>query len=342
MNALAALGLDALVAARGSPCTGFRFFNASGRRLGAIDRSHDAARFGHTLTMLRRGDLHQILLAAAVREGVDVRYGHRLESLRTPGDGVEARFENGARIVGAVLFGCDGVRSRVRALALPEAPPPRATGLLDAGGFASIRAPLPLGSNEMVFGRRAFFGAYSPRESEVWWFHNGPELEDAHATSIDPEQLRARLLTLHRDDPPWIAEVIRATPHVLGPWRIHELDGMPAWSRGRVCLLGDAAHAMSPSAGQGAALALEDAVCVARCLQELETPAQAFARFEALRRPRARAIFAQARRNGSGKAVGGAFAERLRDLLLRIFLPLGARAQTRSYAHRENWNAPVR
>jgi 2-polyprenyl-6-methoxyphenol hydroxylase-like FAD-dependent oxidoreductase len=153
--------------------------------------------------------------------------------------------------------------------------------------------------------------------------------------------MRARLLGLHREDAPWIAELIAATPEVLGAWPIYELPPMPRWSDGRVCLIGDAAHAMSPSAGQGAALAMEDAMVVAQCLRDIDDPAQALASYEQRRRARVGAIFEHARRNGSGKAVSGAVSEWLRDRLLPFFLRLGEGAQSRSYGFRIDWEQPA-
>jgi 2-polyprenyl-6-methoxyphenol hydroxylase-like FAD-dependent oxidoreductase len=77
------------------------------------------------------------------------------------------------------------------------------------------------------------------------------DASDPHDQQSQAE-LRARLLELHREDPPWIADVIAATGELLGAWPMYELPPMPRWSDGRVCLIGDAAHAMSPSAGQAA------------------------------------------------------------------------------------------
>lgn len=229
-------------------------------------------------------------------------------------------------------MGCDGLRSTTRALSVPKAPPPHFSGLLDFGGFTRVEGlPFPPGINQMVFGRRAFFGAFTTPGGETWWFHNGPPGEGEH---------RARLLDLHREDPKWISALIDSTPQLLGPWRLHDLHAMPRWTNGRVCLIGDAAHAMSPSAGQGASLAMEDAMVLAQCLRDVPDVRAAFVRFEQLRRPRVDAIFKEAQRQSNRKAPTR-LSEWFRDRMLPFFLKFGAAAQTRSYAFRIDWEQRV-
>lgn len=327
MRVLDALGIADAIARRGYPCRAFTFANAAGRRVGLIDRSGDASVFGWPLTMIRRADLHVALTEEVERQGIPLHFGHELVGLEQ-GASVEARFANGARIEADFLVGCDGLRSRTRATCFPDCPQPEPTGLLDLGGFArGPRLPFPPGVNHMVFGKRAFFGAFTTPDGETWWFHNGPP-GDAPT--------RERLLELHRDDPPWISELVAATPQILGPWPIYELGHVPVWSRGRVVLLGDAAHAMSPSAGQGAALAMEDAMELARCLRDVSDVPAAFYTFEQRRRPRVDRIFREARRQSNRKAPGPVAAW-FRDRLLPLFIRFGAAAQNEAYAFRIDW-----
>jgi 2-polyprenyl-6-methoxyphenol hydroxylase-like FAD-dependent oxidoreductase len=344
MNVLADLGLADAVAARGHACDAFRFTNRHDRQIGFIDRSHDRGQFRWPLTMIRRGDLHALLAAEAERRGVEIRFGKRLAAIeRTGSTAIAARFRDGSSVTADILVGADGLRSKVRDLVLPDAQPPAFTGLIDTGGFAPIsKLPFPRSVNQMVFGRRAFFGAFTTPAGETWWFHNGPAPDPAQPQQpITASALRARMLELHAEDPPWIRDVIAATPDILGPWPIYELGAMPRWSEGRICLVGDAAHAMSPSAGQGASLAMEDAVVLAQCLRDIPDPTRAFAELERRRRPRVDRIFKQAQRNGSGKAMDSRLSEWFRDRLLPMFLRFGASSQTRSYAYRIPWTEPA-
>jgi 2-polyprenyl-6-methoxyphenol hydroxylase-like FAD-dependent oxidoreductase len=336
---LAELGLAERVAGHGVACRRFLFRNEAGRQIGAIPREQDARRFGWPLTMIRRGTLHRLLFEAAVASGVEILLGRRLVSVAPGGDGVRpaARFEDGSSLEGDLLVGCDGLRSAVRSSAFAGAPSPVFSGLWDCGGFVSdAEAPVGLGDNEMVFGRQAFFGAFRASPGEVWWFHNGPQ-----GAPGEEGRLRERLLELHRDDPGWVRGLIEKTPEVLGPWPLFDLPDGVRWTERRACLIGDAAHAMSPSAGQGASLAMEDAMALAISLRDEDGPDQAVRAFERFRRPRVSAIARHARRQGSQKALRSRFALAMRDLALPFFLRLGGAAQDRSYGYRLRWELPL-
>ncbi len=331
MNVLAELEVARAVEAIGVPCHGFEFQNARGDRVGGIDRADDAARFGARLVMVRRADLHRTLTRAAIERGVEARFGRRLVEIESSDTGVRASFADGSEERADVLLGCDGIRSRTRQLVLPDSPAPGDSGLVDVAGFARWPdAPLEVGLNVMVFGRRAFFGAFKTPSGEIWWFHN----------SDASEPTREALLALHAGDPRWITDLIGATPQLLGPYALHDILSMPRWYRGRVCLVGDAAHATTPSAGQGASMALEDAIVLARALRDHRAPEQAFAAFERARRARVEEVVTRSRQTGNRK-VPGPLGAWVRDLALPLFLRMGAKAQARQYAHRIAWDAPA-
>jgi 2-polyprenyl-6-methoxyphenol hydroxylase-like FAD-dependent oxidoreductase len=337
MNVLAELGVRAAIESVSVPCHRFEFRNARGRVIGVIDRGHDATKFGARLQMIRRGNLHRELTDAARRAGVQVQFNRTLIGLDRRGrSDVTAHFADGGHERGDVLIGCDGIGSMARQLTLPDAPAPAFSGLLDVGGIAQCTTSIPPGVNVMVFGRRAFFGAFRTPAGEVWWFNNSAQ-DPRAAGSRDAGTLRAQVMALHKNDSPWIREVIQSTPELVGPFPLNDILSMPRWYDGRVCLLGDAAHATTPNAGQGASLALEDAMVLAQCIRDIDEPERAFATFERTRRPRVEPILKQSRRNGSGKAVSGPVSEWLRDRLLPFFLRFGTTAQERQYAYRIDW-----
>jgi 2-polyprenyl-6-methoxyphenol hydroxylase-like FAD-dependent oxidoreductase len=112
-----------------------------------------------------------------------------------------------------------------------------------------------------------------------------------------------------------------------------DLATLANWSRGRALLIGDAAHATSPHAGQGASVALEDALRLARLLQEEAETGAAFANFERERRTRVERIVALARRNGNQKRKFSRASAWFRDQMLKLVLPLNARSQDWIYGY---------
>jgi len=278
-----------------------------------------------------------------VAQGVSVEFGKRLTAIARRGDGVVATFEDGTEAVGDLLIGADGIRSRVRTCAFPEAPSPAYTGVLNLGGVVRTSLPETGRAMHMVFGRRGFFG-YAVRPSgDTYWFSNLHEPADQvppEATRVDADRYRRRLREVHRDDPPAVRQIIDALDGPIGVYAIDDLPPLRSWHQDRVCLIGDAAHAIGPHVGQGASLALEDAFLLAKALRDVPEVPAAFAAFERIRRGRVEPIVKQSRRTGKQKAPSGWLGRAMRDLLLPVFLRHSARGAGEMYRYRPTWDAP--
>jgi 2-polyprenyl-6-methoxyphenol hydroxylase-like FAD-dependent oxidoreductase len=273
----------------------------------------------------------------AVRRGISIEYGKRLAGAENlPRGGVVARFNDGTEAEGDLLIGADGLQSRTRRIIDPAAPEARYVGLLNTGGFVSgLSVPAEPGVMNFVFGKRCFFGYVLNPNGEVWWFANPPstrELSHAELAAITPEQWRARLLDLFAGDVTPAVAIIRATPEIAAGWNTHDFPRVPTWHKGRMIIIGDAAHAASPASGQGAAMAFEDAVVLAKCLRDRPDIATAFTAYEGLRRERVERVVEQGKRNGNQKAAGPV-GRVLRDL----FMPIMLKALTRSGKLTQNW-----
>ncbi|MBX6385144.1 MAG: FAD-dependent monooxygenase [Microbispora sp.] len=314
LEALRLLDLYDLVCDLGMDTPLMELRNARGKTLATL---------GQPSRTLKRTDLYQALRDEAVRRGVPIHYGKRLtHASATPG-GVRAVFADGSQAEGDLLVGADGLRSRTRTLIDPGAPRARYVGLLNTGGYAEgVRPPGRPGVCYFIFGKRCFFGYMIAPEDRVWWFANPPsrrEMTSEELAAITPEQWRARLMDLFGDDEGPMRQIITATPKMLPVWNTYDFPTVPKWFTERMVIVGDAAHATSPSSGQGASMAIEDAVVLGKCLRDAADPARAFAAFERLRRDRVERIVAQGKRNGDGKAPGpgGAF---VRDLILPVIM----------------------
>jgi 2-polyprenyl-6-methoxyphenol hydroxylase-like FAD-dependent oxidoreductase len=156
--------------------------------------------------------------------------------------------------------------------------------------------------------------------------------------AIPDHQIRAELLNAFSGWHAPIESMIRATPEILRT-AIYDVPQLATWHVGRVMLLGDAAHAMSPAGGQGASLALEDAIVVGRSLAVHREwpPEHVFGTAESRLRPRAERMVKQAAANDARqlKELGRA-GEWVRDRLFPLLTPLIARQLEREYAALED------
>jgi 2-polyprenyl-6-methoxyphenol hydroxylase-like FAD-dependent oxidoreductase len=170
-----------------------------------------------------------------------------------------------------------------RRLIDPQAPAPRYTGQHVVYGYADGN---PAGgapdTYHMVSGRTAFFGYTAPGDGRTWWFARVSG--EAAAGGTTAEQWRELALSAVRDDATPAAAIIAATGDDVVGGDSYDIPTTPRWHNDRMVLVGDAAHAASPAAAQGASMALEDAVALAHALREHADPATAFAAYEARRR----------------------------------------------------------
>ena len=236
-------------------------WSRTGKELGAVPNG-PAREPERGSVIVRRSWLHQVLREGSDAAGVPTTYGARLVSIDQDAHGVRATFADGTVAEGDLLVGCDGIGSPTRRYIDPSAPEPTYSGLVGVGGFARVPGLEPTPETQhFVFGARSFFGYLVRADGTTYWFAN-VTAPDRDAT-VTLDDLRA----LHSDDPYPVPQILAATTDELRPYPIDDLVGVTRWSRGRVVAVGDAVHATSPSAGQGASLALEDAAALAGALR---------------------------------------------------------------------------
>lgn len=317
---LTELGLSERLLCDAHPAPEMVMWSGSGKRLGTVPNG-PAGRPDRGSVIVRRAWLHEVLEDAVTAAGVPVHRGARVSEVVGGGTRPQVLTDDGRVVDADVVIGADGIHSAVRRFVAPDGPRPVYSGLVGLGGFSRGLglAPTP-GQQHFVFGRRSFFGYLVRDDGTVYWFANAT-VPDRSGPSVPAGEWLERLATLHREDASPTPDIIAAADEQVGAYPIEDLVDVPRWHRGRAVLLGDAVHAISPSAGQGASLALEDAETLVRCLRDIAGTDAAFTTYEQLRRPRTTAIAEYARAiNARKRAPGNAVAAKLRDLMLPMFL----------------------
>ena len=263
LRALARIGLaDACVEA-GAPYPGWRIFDAHGNHLMDAPGTNDADPRYPANNGITRPKLHEILRSAAIDAGVVIRLGLTIEDLTDGDDGVAVIFTDGSAGLYDIVIGCDGLHSKMRGRIFPDAAEPAFTGQ----GVWRYNMPRPADMEwgVLYFGPDSKVGLVPMSDTLMYMLivtHepgnpriDGPGLADMMRDRLEaytgPVAELGRLIT----DPAGV---------VYRPMDVHLLAN--PWHKGRVLLIGDAAHGTTPHLAQGAAMAIEDAVLLGELL----------------------------------------------------------------------------
>jgi 2-polyprenyl-6-methoxyphenol hydroxylase-like FAD-dependent oxidoreductase len=340
MHALAEAGVADELIRRGAICEAIDFYAQGGSRLGSVNRNM-VERFGQPALNMRRATLNEIVVDRAWSSCVEMYFEKRLVRIEDRADQpIVAYFDDGSSAEGDLVIGADGVHSAVRNHVVPDGPRPHDLGLISFGGFVPrsvLEATDGSQRMSMTFGQNGFFGygfcSPDPATGAMCWSTQPIRgIDPATFRAMDQAALRRHLLRYHSGWHEPIPQLIEALREIVVTAST-DLTTLSNWSRGRTVLIGDAAHATSPHAGQGASVALEDAL---RLVQLLACEAQteiAFQRFEAERRPRVEKIVALARRNGNSKREFSRTGAWFRDRMIKLMLALNTRSQDWVYGY---------
>jgi len=322
IKALERLGLARAVRARAIPEIqgGLRTWN--GRLLVAVSTDRMKEKSGEVSVAMHRAELQRFLVEAWTAESPgSLWFEKRLVSFEQDGAGVTAHFSDGTQTRGEALIGADGLHSVVRAQLHGAGDP-------DYAGYTAWRAVIPFDLDRLTpgesWGRGARFGQVPLRDGLVYWFatHNTPPGYQ------NPDGEKAELSRIFGGWHAPIEELVGLTPEdrILRN-DIFDRPVLKTWGSGRVTLLGDAAHPMTPNLGQGACQALEDAAVLARCLGETGEIGPALQRYERQRIQRANNLVRQSRRLGQIGQWENPLAVWLREILMRS---IASRMQSRA------------
>jgi len=262
MRALERLGLARDVLAAGSEVDLEEFMTSKGSTLFNVSVADLRRQYGGTVTFIARPELQRVLLEA-LGDGV-VQPGSECTGFAQDADGVTVRLKDGRELRGDLLIGADGASSAVRRQFLGEVPLKYA-GYLYFRAITDFQHPsVPAGTQRILYGTGARFGiAHVGPEQLYWWgIVNAPEGSTDAAVGRKGEVLQR----FAGWQPP-VETLIESTPESrIARTDVYDIDPIERWGEGRVTLVGDAAHAMTPGMGRGASEAIEDAAALTESL----------------------------------------------------------------------------
>lgn len=275
------LGLLDRVAALSGPNHHFLVRSTAGRILMDIGLGH----FEVPALCTRRSDLLDALISALPPERI--RLGHDLAHFDRQKTSVGIHFSNGVSVEHDFLIGADGVRSRVRSQLL-GVHKPIYRGYTIWRGLARVRGSVPRGSNSETWGRGKRFGILNTGGDRFTWYATANTDPD-HVDSREGRQRELLRMFAGWHEP--VESLIAATEEgAILKNGAYDLAPLKRWGRGRVMLLGDAAHPCTPNLGLGGCMALEDALVLAKSFCREANPELALHRYESLRRERTRHV----------------------------------------------------
>ncbi|KAJ5587409.1 uncharacterized protein N7459_003174 [Penicillium hispanicum] len=270
---------------------------------------------------IKRSDLVDVLLDAVNKAAIPIRFGKHLTRITEDVDEVRVEFADGSTDAADMLLGCDGIHSFVRRSYVDPALVSEYSGI---AGLASIIPSKDLSSettrqilgleathtedgvlavnpctanrDEMYFFLSREVALPDSGDSRDGWEAHGKEEVDGFKAMVGGmlESARGEWGDALRD--------LVANTSVLKFYPVYRLPPGGTWSKGRCVLVGDAAHAMSPHAGQGVSMALEDVFLLSRLLEDRDRPLrEVFEKYDQIRRPRVNEIFAMAAQNGKAR-----------------------------------------
>jgi 2-polyprenyl-6-methoxyphenol hydroxylase-like FAD-dependent oxidoreductase len=291
IDALDVLGLGEPLRSRSTPGLNGTLRTANGKVLQAASYDELARRFGAAMIVVHRADL-LAMLAARVNPQT-IYLNHRCTGFVQQSGKVTAQFANGETVDGDLLIGADGLGSVVRAQLFGDVPPRYA-------GYTAWRAVVRMdrahtGTSE-TWGAGQRFGITQFVDGRAYWYATKNASPGEKFAQASVKQTLLGFFGEWHEPIRTLIEAAEETAILRND--IYDRDPLIKWSEGRVTLMGDAAHPMTPNLGQGACQAIEDALVLAVCLRKAADPSTGLLEYERRRIPRTTRIVLESRRIG--------------------------------------------
>jgi len=289
-----------------------QIFDPAGQRLATVSLEGIAENAEFPVLGVRRSELLQSLVG---NDAAGIHFNRRVQQVRQNADSVVAVFDTGDEIEADLLVGADGISSAVRSLTIGGEK--RYAGYVGLQGAAPISTPASArGISQWTMGPGSTFGVIPAGPSHIYFFGTLTWPQQSINELTRPlELLRERFASWH-DPLPWLLARVPDKSIIKTP--IYDRPPSQSWTQGRVTLIGDAVHGLTPTFGQGACLAIESAVSLAdHLLMEQGSLAELLQRHETARIRRTRPIVRTSRIVGQSLQLKSSRLTAVRNLAVR-------------------------
>jgi 2-polyprenyl-6-methoxyphenol hydroxylase-like FAD-dependent oxidoreductase len=334
LRLLQRMGVYEELLARGSKSSTTMLHSSQGTDLGGIDMvSWSEKKTGFGYLRIKRTDLVDVLTDATQKRGIPIYYGKQVVAIEEGDQGVTVTFSDGTADTGDLLLGCDGIHSRVRTLYVDPKVVPEYTGISTIYSLLPTADLPPLATSVTCInatltpdGMFALMPCTASGDTLFWFFSHEVPMPSTGNTrdgweeknKEEVERFKSTILEVLKDAKGEWGALLKDVVRLTGVVKFYPIFRLPLggnWSNGRCLLLGDAAHAMQPHAGQGVSMAVEDVFLLSRLLA---TPSlslsDVFEKFDGIRRPRLEKFFKLAARNAESRKRTGPLTQRLKEL----------------------------
>ncbi len=279
------IGLEQEIISLAAEIKTSQLFTQNGQLISAIPAADFKKKFGLPSVVMHRGDLHEILVKSLGKEHIFLNKS--FESY-TEGKNITVNFADSTSASGDLLIAADGINSKVRKQSFAEIPLNYSGATVFRGICKQTIPTVELGSSFETWGKGGRFGVFPMKNNEIYWYltHKQP------VNNILKKEARKAFVDKHIQD--WhspIPDIITKTDNAdILQNDIFEIRALKKWVKGNIALLGDAAHAMQPNLGQGAVMAIEDAVVLAQSLSQNDDIATALETYQHKRLARANKV----------------------------------------------------
>lgn len=312
LSVLDSVGLADRIEDSGAEIGAVPFRSPDGSRLFGFDLAFERGQFGHGFVAIHRATLQELLLDELE---TTVRTGMECVSITDP-ETPTVTFSDGSTVSPDCVIGADGIGSAVRTEICPTTEPRSADTIAYRGLAPAADLPDGVDPGFEVWGEGSFVGCSPLGDGRVYWYVTATDPVAPNGTPVDRKSALEQRFDDYPEPVPQLIASTAADGIIVTP--LADLAPLDRWSTGAVTLAGDAAHAMLPFVGQGAAQGIEDAAVLAAVLDAHETPAAGFREYEQCRKSRAEGFVAASRRLGRLAAVDSVVGWRLRNLTVRL------------------------